>query len=776
MHARSVARGLLIGALAVFGLLVFAGFAAAQTPSTSAVLGQNGSTGAGAASGPVVGANNAAIGAGPAAGSVLGTSQSQQLGDNTVTVNQSSTAKSGDAVAGSQVTGVVGGSSTVMNSNSSIGAVALSGPVASVNNAVVAAGPKAGSILGSAQTGQVGDNNVNVHQRSDAESGDAVAGSQVTGIVGSGAIVSNMNASRFNAAVSGPVLSTNAVAVGTGPSAAAVGIFGPNASAGQVGDNDAVITQSSVARTGDALAGSQVTGIVGDGDSTVQNSNSSRFNLALSFPAVSANVAAVNAGPTAATAGLLLSNAQTSQLGDNRVVLAQESGAESGDALAGSQVTGLVSSEMGHITVSNQQSSDFDFAASAPAVAVNVSPIAAGPTAVSAFGSARTQQIGDNNVLASQSVHSESGDALAGSGVTGVVGGSDVTVMNQQRSFGTVAVTGIAIGGNVAPIVAGPAAASVGGILGGSMVSQFGDNDVALDQDVHAGSGDALAGSQVTGVVGSGDVTVMNSNSAVAQVALSGPVVAGNIDALLVGPTAAHASLLGGNASVSQFGSNAAAVAQSVDAESGDAVAGSQVTGVVGNGDVVVANQNSSLGSLAVSGPVLAGNVLGANVGPTALSLGFLANASASQFGDNDMLLSQDVSAHSGDAVAGSQITGAVAGIDPVIMQSNASTGSLGLSGIVAAGNTAGGNLGATALAPLPLSNANTSQAGNSRLAGSQSLDSESGDGVSGSQIVGSVSGPGATAHGMSSIDGGLSADVAGDGAFTASTGSGIAL
>src|SRR5437899_3246983 len=108
MRSRSLARWLVIGALAAFALVFAAGIASAQ--ASNAVQGQNGAAGTAAASGPVAGGNGAVIGAGPTSTTIGGNSQSQQLGDNSVAVNQSSKAKSGDAVAGSQVAGVVGGS------------------------------------------------------------------------------------------------------------------------------------------------------------------------------------------------------------------------------------------------------------------------------------------------------------------------------------------------------------------------------------------------------------------------------------------------------------------------------------------------------------------------------------------------------------------------------------------------------------------------------------------------------------------------------------------
>lgn len=767
MRSRSLARWLVVGALAVFSVVLFSGLALAQDAGdTSAVQGQNGAAATAAVSGPAAGVNGAVLTAGPAAAGIGSSSQSQQFGDNSVTAHQSSTAKSGDAVAGSQVNGVVGGGhNVVQNSNSSLGAVALSGPAVVSNVAVANAGPRANSlgILGNAQSGQVGDNHMIVHQESEAISGDAVAGSQVTGIVGGDAIVANQNSSLGSLAVSGGACAAfvcgggNILFAGAGPDALAVGLITPNANAAQFGDNDVVIRQATSAVSGDALAGAQVTGAVGADDMVVANSNSSRFSFGFSGPAVASNIGLANAGPGATTIGLLGNTSQVSQGGDNRLVLDQSSGARSGDAVAGSQVTGLVSSEIGNITVQNQQSSDFDFAISGAAIAFNAMPVSAGPNAI-AIGllgtRAQASQIGDNVVVASQHLDVASGDALAGAQVTGVVAGpgADVVVQNQGRALLPIAVSAPAIGVNVAPVNVGPSAVAIGLIaLTGSSASQFGDNELVYGQDARVHSGDAVAGSQVTGVVsdGRGAVTVQNSNYAVVPISVSGLAVGIQVGAQNVGPNAIALSPIGlADARVSQFGSNLAAVDQRLVTGSGDAVAGSQVTGVVGGReDVVVANMNASILPIALTGPAIGFNFSLASAGPAARAFSLLlpSSASASQFGDNVLLLTQDLVAESGDGVAGSQITGVVAESDPIIGNQNFSLFSLGRTGFVAGGNAGLGNVGSFAATPVGF--ASSQQTGTSALDGAQALDLGSGDGVSGSQVTGAVTNN--TTHGL---------------------------
>lgn len=145
--------------------------------------------------------------------------------------------------------------------------------------------------------------------------------------------------------------------------------------------------------------------------------------------------------------------------------------------------------------------------------------------------------------------------------------------------------------------------------------------------------------------------TINQENSSEDSEAQSGDANAGNFGGAQAGPEAN-----GGGAAVHQDGDNEAEVEQSSQSKSGAAVAGSQVTGVAGDGDVTINNKNSSKNDKATSGNANALNFGFALAGPEASGPG----AWVFQSGDNEVLLDQDASAETGDAIAGSQVTGVV--------------------------------------------------------------------------------------------------------------------
>lgn len=753
MARTTLARWLVVGALAGFGLLVGTEIASAQTPSPSpeataaatgsgdsTVQGSNTATDSTATSSSAAASNGATVNSGPAATGATG-GTSSQIGDNSVRVNQSSNAKSGDAVAGSQVTGVVGGNATVQNVNNSTGATATSGDAVASNTATVNAGPSATATgTGNANAQQIGDNTVRVDQESVAESGDSVAGSQVTGIVGDGdSVVQNTNNSTDATALSGNACAGISLGCTTGGNDATVNA-GPfsmatdgTAQAGQVGDNDAVLTQSSIARSGDAVAGSQVTGIVGDGDSTVQGTNTSTDPVAVSGDAIADNVAIVVAGPSSVALNGGLS--QASQTGDNSVALDQESESSSGDAVAGSQVTGLVSEERGHLTVQNQQSSDTPTAVSGAADAVNDSVVTAGPDAFSDGGTANANQIGDNDVDQVQTAEAVTGDAVAGGQVTGVVGGGEVVVQNTNDSVDAVAVSADAVAQNFGDTTAGPVAD--GGVGGSATADQIGDNSVVKDQDALAESGDAVAGGQVTGIVADGDVTVQANNTADTPTAVSGVAVAQNFDPTVAGPSAVVTGT--GDATATQNGDNEIDLAQGAEATSGDAVAGGGVFGIVADGEVTLQGTNDSVDAVAVSGDAVAQNFADAlTAGPSAVVDD--GDATATQIGDNDIVADQASTATSGDAVSGSQVAGVVNdGGETTIQLNNTSDSSTAVSGAAVAQNFVTGLQAGPLASSTGVGTATATQTGDNAVDLTQDASSTTGDAVSGSQVVGGV-------------------------------------
>lgn len=146
----------------------------------------------------------------------------------------------------------------VQNQNSSQDSTATSGDATAGNTAVYQSGPQANSGAGDAQASQIGDNNSSVHQNSSAKSGDAAAGSQITGVSGGGT-VQNQNTSSGDIATSGNANAFNVAVVAMGPVAnSGLG----NAQASQNGSNNTELVQDAVSTSGDAVAGSQVTGIV----------------------------------------------------------------------------------------------------------------------------------------------------------------------------------------------------------------------------------------------------------------------------------------------------------------------------------------------------------------------------------------------------------------------------------------------------------------------------------------------------------------------------------
>lgn len=723
MERKTVAKGLLVSALACVGFF-FAGHA--QAAEATKVQGTQSTRGAAAATGAALGGNASNFAGGPTAAAAGGAS-SQQLGNNTAKVSQTGTAKTGDPVAGGQVTGVVGDNATVQNSNSAIGVAAVSGPAAVVNANGGKVGPTAVS-LGPSQTAQSGSNSLDLSQSGTTSTGDAVAGGQVTGIVGGGThMVQNQNNCLGCVALSAPTAVVNLNGAFAGPTAASLA----PAQAGQVGDNEAVISQSSNTKTGDAVSGGQVTGTVG-GSAAVQNSNSCLGCLAASFPAFAFNVNAGATGPAAAS----IVNSQTSQSGDNSLDLSQNTTGSTGDAVSGSQVTGLVGDANGFLSVMNQQASRGDAAFSGPVVAANLNAANGGPMSVAVIN-AQSSQNGDNNTVVAQSNDGKSGDALAGAQISGGVGG-DVSISGTNSAVATIALSAPVIGVNASTAHNGPMAAA----LLTSSASQHGDNTNSLDQTVTSETGDAVSGGQVAGAVASGDATVFLSNSSRFALAASSPAVGVNAGAALGGPFAAGVL----NAQSQQDGRNDVATNQSVTTQTGDAVSGGQTVGTVSGGDSTISAQNSSFATAAFTSPTVSINAPVVFGSPVALGV---LNANASQLGENTVAISTAINTTTGDAVSGGQVLGAVSSGDVKVMNTNNATLAISASGPAVAGNAYGVADGPVALALL---SASASQNGDTNLTFNQKLDITSGDAVAGAAVVG------ATASGDISVMGSNSA------------------
>lgn len=656
MERKTVAKWLTVTALTCLSL--FNGLGVAQAEEGTTVQGSQSSTDADANGGSASGSNSADFNSGPSA-SGSSSSNSQQLGNNTTTVRQSGSAKSGDSVAGGQVTGIVGGNATVQNQNNASGGFASTGNASLTNSVTGNAGPSATSD-GSSQVSQIGSNVLDIDQSGSAYSGDAVQGSQVTGIVGGGEhTVQNQNALDCIecGAFSGDATVDNSAVASAGPFGSA-GVDG-TAQASQIGDNAVVLSQSAEGASGDALSGSQVTGIVG-GSATVQNQNTGDGFATSGSVDLSNTADDVFVGPFAGSIG---GNASATQNGDNAADISQDIHGQSGDAVASSSVTGGVGDSGGFFTVQNQQNSTGgdaftgDFTATNSAVDVNVGPSADplfGPNAVDGQGT--VSQIGDNDAALAQNITGGSGDAVAGSQIAGAVGYRDITVQNSNFSDGANAESGVvdvlnsALGLNVGPSVTSDAANS-------ASAEQIGDNNVSVDQGIDVSSGDAVSGSQVTGAVASrnGEVTIQNTNTSINNDATTGDVFSANEFDVAVGPSA---DAVDGAASAQQIGDNTLAFAQDNTAASGDAVAGSQVTGVVGTDNATLQTSNNDDGSTATTGTVDATNDASGSL--TALADSDTSSASAQTNGDTSFAGDQALSSNSGDAVAGGMVSGVV--------------------------------------------------------------------------------------------------------------------
>jgi len=789
---RRLASYLVVSAFACFGFGLLTGSAWAQEEGGTTMQGTQSSSGSSATTGETTGSNSASFSGGPSA--TGNNASSSQVGNNSSNVTQSGSAKSGDPVAGGQVTGAVAPNVTVQNQNSATNPFAQSGAATLTNTMTGSLGPSA-TADGTAQAAQTGSNSAALIQLATIGTGDAVAGSQVTGIVGAGEhTIQNQNAATCGdpvCALSGEATLFNASTLLLGPLAVSDDV----AQASQIGDNDAVFRQSTTAETGDALFGSQVAGVVG-GSATVQQQNSSEvaagpLPAAISGDLTLANAVLVVAGPIAQSNG----RAQSSQTGDNTLTISQGVQASSGDALSGSQVTGGVGDQGGFFVVQNQQASEDDSSVSGGVVALNSAVAVAGPNAtVFALpaeegedpipGEAQASQIGDNDVTFVAWMEIGSGDSLAGAQVTGAVGYSDVTVQNQNSADAPVAESGDMVAVNYVAVNAGPVAAVYGTaevVLGNVVIdasaedtppndgepnlgpviviveealfgdmnaqaSQTGDNSITGAVGVRIGSGDAVAGGQVTGVVSdSTDVTIQNQNSADGASATSGGTTVANFVDVHAGPLALT------NASASVRLNNVV-----IDASA-------------------EARASADQDAVAIGGVVLITAIAGAGD----------QTAQAAQTGDNSVEVALGVEIGSGDAVAGGQVTGVVTGdsADITIQNQNASDFSVATTGDTtvaneidisagpvarnearaevemnnvmvdasavahaAAGATAtavGGIVVITAVAGVEDQEAQASQIGDNSIAAALGVRIGSGDAVAGGQVTGAVTGNG---------------------------------
>lgn len=262
--------------------------------------------------------------------------------------------------------------------------------------------------------------------------------------------------------------------------------------------------------------------------------------------------------------------------------------------------------------------------------------------------------VGDTNTTVSQRNEASSGPVSAGSQTARPESGA--TIQANNRSYGATAtgepvVSNNSINAHNGPYASGP----------GSDAAMVGDSNLDIGQDARARGGSASSGSQDIGARNGAIAQVGNScGDAVTEtpcgIATAGGVIVSNTlgsEELPSGAGPIAISDGGTDVSASLIGDADAVFTQSAAATSGDATNGSQTTDVSRG---TVQNDNFALNGEATSGPAAAINIGSANVGPSAASS---TSASASQVGDASGTLDMSATASSGNAVTGSQTTGA---------------------------------------------------------------------------------------------------------------------
>ena len=304
-----------------------------------------------------------------------------QDGSNRTSVRQSSTAASGDGVAGQVIGAVSSGRTSIDATNRSDGVDVVTGNADSNNEAslftglnsgsATAVGPGAADVESSCdfcENVQDGSNQTTVDQSSTATTGDAVGGEvigAVTSAGGSASIVAS-NTSTDSDVTTGDADSLNALASFTGlNSVATTTVIAADVDGTclfvlcgnvQDGGNRLRAAQTARANTGDGVGG-QVLGVVSAGAASLDAINRSDRVSVASGNANASNSASevvglnlAGEGPTNVGGGIASDvdgvNASNVQDGDNRRTLNQAADATSGDAVGG-QVAGVVTSAGG---------------------------------------------------------------------------------------------------------------------------------------------------------------------------------------------------------------------------------------------------------------------------------------------------------------------------------------------------------------------------------------------------------------------------------------------
>lgn len=630
MNARSLARLLVIVALACAGLVLVGGVAAAQQSDGQVVQNGNNSEDSSATSADVTAGNETILQAGPAA---TDGGRAAMVGDTNTSIDQESGAHSGPASAGSQLSdGRRRRNQPEQNTNRSVGAEAESGPVESFNSIDAHNGPFASGEGASAVAS--GGSTLDISQNADGESGPARAGSQ---LIDSGALTQNLNVcgdavSDCGETLSGDVEVENAfgasdaddfpVPSGAGP--VAFSDDGESVFAGIVGETDAVITQKAVGLSGDAFVGSQE---IGGRGGVHQDENRAAEGESESGPVAVENFATAFVGPF----GFGVGNTSAQQFGDASGDLDQDTEATSGRAVTGSQLEELTGEQSGALAVQNRSASEDDTAVTGAAEAASEVEAFAGPVALGLDEDASARLAGDAQFDIDTETDAISGDAFAGSLAGEERGGA---AQNDNSSSGGDATSGDAISEGTVEAVAGPMATAD---AEPADAVQDGDSEVDVDLEAESESGVAGVGSQFLDA--RGDATTQNGNLSADDSAESGDAITDNDVSGVAGAVAGEPFIGTADAPASAALSGEADFGADLEARatSGDALTGSQL--VDARGRSAVLNENDSEENDSLSGEALAGNALDGIAGPFA--------------GLADPILSGDLSAaQAGDALS----------------------------------------------------------------------------------------------------------------------------
>lgn len=286
-------------------------------------------------------------------------------------------------------------------------------------------------------------------------------------------------------------------------------------------------------------------------------------------------------------------------------------------------------------------------------------------------------QEGDNELQLNQVSIVETGAAVTGQVIGGVVAGGNLTIDATNRTVDSEVETGDATGENDAVAFIGLLVASDTSLNASDFEDvegvnlQEGDNSADFSQSVDIASGEGVAGQVIGAIVRDGTTDIAASNESDDVDIETGDVEGTNNLATFVGlnTTTGTVTLVADFESVTatnaQEGDNSFDADQSVDATSGDGVGG-QVLGAVSAGDTTIDASNQTLDADVVTGDADGTNDAAVFTGLLVASTTQISPADFEsstgvnlQEGDNLSQLRQTADASSGDAVVG-QVAGVV--------------------------------------------------------------------------------------------------------------------